>query len=265
MDSAQTMAYFFDNIDVFLLIIVRLLGFFIILPVLSGSNIPLMVRTLLAMSMAYIIFSSTLVIHVHYYPTILGFGMLAAGEFITGFLMAYVVYIVFSVLFLVGQMIDMQIGFSMVSVLDPITQIQVPIAGNLLFMTMGVMLVQSGGLHSFISALFFSYDVMPIGHTVIINNASIINSLLLLMADYFVMGVQIAMPIVGSLLILTIALGILVKSVPQMNIFVVGIPIKLLLGLIIFFFIIPVFSQVYDELFAKATRALINMIRNLSS
>ena len=258
------MVYFFNNIDIFLLIIVRLLGFFVILPVLSGSNIPLLSRFLFALSMAAIIFTSTLVINVYYYPTIIGFGMLVASEFITGFLMAFVVYIVFSVIFLVGQMIDMQIGFSMVNVLDPITQIQVPIAGNLLFMMMGVILVQTGGLHSFIAALFYSYDVMPIGHAVIINNAAIVNSLLMLMANYFLTGVQVAMPIVGSLLILTIALGLLVKTVPQMNIFVVGMPIKMLLGLMIFYFIIPVFSQVYDLLFTQATRALINMIRDLS-
>jgi flagellar biosynthetic protein FliR len=151
----------------------------------------------------------------------------------------------------------------MANVLDPITQIQVPLAGNLLFMMMGLMLVQSGGLHSFVSALFFSYDVIPIGHAEILNNGAILNGLLTLMSNYFLIGVQISMPIVGSLMILTIALGLLVKSVPQMNIFVVGMPVKLLLGLMILYFIIPVFADVYNVIFSQATRAVINMLNSL--
>jgi len=258
------MVYFFNHIDMFLMIIVRLLGFFIIFPLLSGGNIPMMSRILLALSMAYMVFSSTLIIPVEYYPTVLGFGVLVVSEFLVGFLMAYVVYVVFTVVQLAGQMIDMQLGFAMARAMDPLTQMQTPLTGNLLFMVMMLMMVQTGGLHAFISALFFSYDVLPLGQAVILNNGAILNGMVQLMAVYFVTAVQIGLPLVGSLLVVTIALGMLVKAAPQMNIFVVGLPLKLLIGFVLLYVTMPVFAYVYDLLFSQATRAVINMIRDLS-
>ncbi len=254
MESLATQALYgvYANMDLFLVIVARLLGFFVILPILSGGNIPATSRAGLAVVLAYIVLVSGKVTEVSYYNSVLGFAILIGQEFIVGFFLAYIVYMVFTVMYFVGQLIDYQIGFSMVSVLDPTTQIQVPIVGNLLYLLMGAMLIVTGGLQALLAGLFYSYDKLPIGTARIISNGELLTNIISLIVSYFIIGVQIALPVVGTILIVDIALGLLVKAVPQMNIFVVGMPLKLLIGLIIFYLITPVFYDVYNMLFDKA-------------
>lgn len=266
MNISSTLAFleFFDSIDVLLLIIVRNVGFFILLPIFSGSNIPNITKIALAITMSYIIFMTGMVSPVSYDPSTLSYFYLIVVEFLVGFILAFAVYLVFMAFFMAGQLIDYQIGFSMVSVLDPVTQIQVPITGNLLYLIALLMLVQTGGIHYIIGAYLHSFEILPIGGAVILSNATFLNVVIDAIVSFFVIGIRIALPIMGTILIMDIALGILVKAVPQMNVFVVGMPIKLFIGLAVFIIIVPIFSSVYDNIFSESYRNLINFRDGMS-
>lgn len=255
----------FERVDVFLLILVRLIGFFVILPILSGANIPAMIRMSFSVGFAFMVYVSGLYVdHSFWNDSILGFFWLVVGEFFIGFTMAYVVYIVFSLLYLVGQFMDDSIGFNMVSVMDPASQIQVPVIGNLLYLMAMVMLVIGGGLNRLLFALFGSFQVAPIGINFFANEALPMYVIGLIVTTFY-MGLQIAMPVVGALLAINISLGLLVKTVPQMNIFAVGIPLRMFLGLIILFVVIPVFGTVFTRVFEIAYNAVIDVILALGA
>ncbi len=262
--TTQIILQFFSSIDIFLLLVVRMLGFIVIIPVLAGSNIPMNAKVGFSILMAYLLFATNKVVDISYTNSVLGYGMLMVEEFFVGFTIGFTVFCFFSVMYFVGQLIDMQIGFSMVSVFDPVSQIQVPIAGNLLFMIMGILLIEMGGLHAFIQVLFYSYELLPIGSAFILGNEHSATTLLAILATYFVIGLQVSMPIVGATLIIDIALGLLVKAVPQMNIFVVGLPLKLLLGLMVFYIIFPIFYDVYDNLFSQAMENIIKLVKGMA-
>jgi len=251
---------FFENIDALLLIVVRCAGFFVMLPIFSGDTIPTRTKLIMALFMAYLIFTTGRVADAVYDPTTLGYFYLLVIEFLVGFILAFAVYLVFMAFFVAGQIIDYQIGFAMVNVLDPITQIQVPVTGNLIYLFTLLALVQTGNINTIIKAFAESYEILPIGSAFIISNETLLNIGITAIVNFFSLGIKISMPILGTILILDVALGVLVKAVPQMNIFVVGMPIKLLIGLMVFFIIVPAFSYTYGVVFNESYKNIQNFM-----
>jgi flagellar biosynthetic protein FliR len=266
MDS-ESLSYlvdFYNSIDVFLIIMLRLLGFFILLPIFSGVSIPNVVKVGFTLLMAGLVFSSGKVTEVVYTSSVVGFVTLCASEFVTGVLLGFVVFLSFSAIYFAGQLIDYQIGFSMVNVFDPVSQIQVPVMGNLFYLIVCAMLVVTGGLNSFIAAIFYSYDAIVPGAARIVGNTGAIGFMLELITQFFVVGVKISMPIVGPIIIIDVVLGILVKAVPQMNIFVVGMPLKVLLGLGLLYTIISFLLTIYDYTFELAFQAFVDFLGGIT-
>jgi len=265
LDSAGFLLGLYDNIDVFLLITVRLLAFFLLLPIISGQYVPMMAKIGLAMYISLISVSTGTLSAAAYDNSVLGYLMLILGEFAVGLILAFAAYLVFSVFLFAGQLIDFQIGFSMVSVFDPVTQIQVPITGNLYYMVAAILFLQLGGLNSFIYTIFHSYKVLPIGGAFIIGNGGTLSAYILkMLGEMMVMGLQIALPVVGTVLAVDIALGLLVKAVPQMNIFVVGMPIKLFIGLMVLLVIAPLFIEYYNYVYEAAANNVMTLIRGMT-
>lgn len=261
-DSFPYLLEIFANAPIFLLILVRLLGFFIILPIFASNSIPGMIRLLLAISFAFLIYISdlfTVLEVVNFGDSLLSAFFLILTEFLIGFTQAYVVFIVFSAIYLAGQLIEQNIGFNQLTMFDPVSSFQAPLLGNLLYMTAMAILIITGGFHVMLLEFFGSFIFVPVGSVSFLNNAVSMHIINLVISSFY-MGVQIAMPFIGSMLVLNVALGIMVKTVPQLNIFVVGIPIRILVGLLILLFIIPVFSSVFTTLFNYAHRSLAELI-----
>lgn len=262
--AALALTYFLGRIDVFLLMTVRVLSFIIILPVLSGSSLTNIAKVLFAVSVAFMLFTNEIVVEIPIYSSVLGFLALVVQEFFVGITMGFVVYLFFTTIYLAGQLMDYQIGFSMVQVMDPFSQIQVPITGNLIYFFMATLLVVSGGLHVLISALAYSFEAIPIGRSLIFGNEKLYLYVVGLVADYLNIGLRMSMPVVGAILIIDVALGILVKAVPQMNVFVVGMPIKVLAGLMVLYITIPAFVSMFDMLFDASYKAVSSVIGGMS-
>lgn len=250
----------FSNVDVFIVVFVRVMGFFIILPVMAGQNLPLMARIGLCLAIALLAFTSDIIILPDYEYTALSFGLLLIREFLIGLLIGFVVMMMFSLFHFVGQLVDFQIGFSMVSVADPFGQQQMPITGNLYYLIVSLFFIGSGAFHAVIAAFFDSYGILGIGEAVVLGNANLMYYVLNIIIDYFVFGVRIALPVIGTVLIVDITLGILVKAVPQMNVFVVGLPIKVFLGMIVIVLTLPMLNTAFNWVMNDIITYIYNMI-----
>jgi len=262
--AAFVLLGFFENFDVLLLVMVRMLAFFLLVPVLAGATTPVMVRVMLAFAVSYMVFMTGAIGEITYTPNMIGYFELVMTEFVAGILMGFMVYMAFAIIFFVGQIIDYQIGFMMASLFDPISQIQVPVVGNLLYFVMMALFVVSGGLAELIAAVMLSYGMAPIGEIFILENNVLLLYCLSVFLSYFLIALQFALPVTGSILIVDVMLGILVKAVPQMNIFVVGMPLKTCLGLTILWFITPIFATYYYVVYEQAANAMMAVIGGLT-
>jgi flagellar biosynthetic protein FliR len=266
MDSAalQPLQDLFGQVDILMLIFVRVTAFFILLPVISMRNIPRTSLVFLSLTISVLLYSSGLITIAPYVDTTLGYVYIILREFIAGLTMGFVLFAVFNLIFFTGQIIDYMIGFSMVNVLDPLTQIQVPIVGNLYFLVMSVLLVVTGGLHMFIEVFFHSYTVLPIGAAWVVGNEYIAWYIPTLLGEFINLAVRIALPLMGAIMIVDAALGILIRTVPQINVFVVGIPIKICIGLLLLITMItPSLGLSFRLVFETAYTALEEIIHAL--
>jgi len=231
---------------VFFAVFARIMGFFIILPVLSGNSIPIPARLILSVALAVLAFVGNVVVLPAYEPTILGFGLMVASEFFVGLIIGLIVMMIFSIFHFVGQLVDFQMGFGMVNVFDPFTQQQTPITGNFYFLIVSLFFVTTGALRQVMGAFFQSFGEIPLGQGQLFGNWILANQIVAIIVYYFTLGLRIALPVIGTIIIVDVVLGILVKAVPQMNVFVVGLPIKVMLGLIIIFLTLPFLTAVFE-------------------
>ena len=255
MDFSWTEALvgFYTNLDIYIIILARMAGFIIIVPGLNGPQIPMPVKVFFAFFIALLIgtagdFSDL----PDYAGNTFAYAGVIASEFMTGFLIGFAIYLFMTVMFIVGQLVDYQMGFAMVSVFDPVMQVQVPITGNLYYLVITALLVQLGFLNHFIAQMMLSYDAVPIGTAFIIGNQELLLGLVMQATHYFVLGMGIAIPVVGVMLALDVIIGIIVKAVPQMNMFVVGIPVKVLVGMVVIFVTLPLMGEIFDVLIERA-------------
>lgn len=263
MDSsnAQVLIDIFSNVDIYFVIFIRIIGFISIVPIIGGSTIPVMARLGFSMFLASIVYASGNITEIYYMDTIYGYFLLLLKEFFVGFTIGFVVYFLFNLTYLAGQLSDQQIGISMASVFDPVTQTQVPIVGNLYYFVLCTFFVVNGGCRLLINALFYSYKALPIGSAVIVGNNGLFYTILEIMIVYFKLGVLIALPVIGVILVIDVVLGVLVKTVQKLNVFVVGMPLKVFVGFFSLVIIVPMFVQVYINIYSEISKYILEIIK----
>ena len=249
--------------DYFILIIFRMSGIVFSSPIFGRVNVPNIAKIGLVLSLGFLMFNIFPQTAVIQYTTLLGFVFVCAGELLLGMALAYVTNVFFSlVAFTAGQLIDMQIGFGIVNVFDAQNNTQVPMMGNVLNIMFILMFFAVNGHLRLIEILYLTIDRMPIGTLVF--SAAIGLTTLEIFIRAFTLGVMIALPIIASGLTLEIGFGMMMRAVPQIHMFIVGIPMKMLVGIIMFSVTLPVYGRfserVFNELFLGIEKMFANFI-----
>jgi len=168
-------------------------------------------------------------------------------EMLIGFLLAFLVSLVFGIIYFTGQLIDVPIGFGMVSIFDPQTGTQLPIFSKFLDL-LAMLVFLSIDAHLWIyDALLKSYEMIPIGS--FFTQEITYEVVIFLGRAIFSVGLQIALPVMGTILLTDVALGIVTRAVPQINVFVIGFPLKISVGLFMIILLIPVYINIIAKLF----------------
>jgi len=250
--------------DYFILIIFRMSGLVLASPIFGRVNVPTIAKIGLVLSLGYLmflIFPQTVAIH---YSTLVGFLLICAGELLLGMALAYVTNVMFSLTaFTAGQLIDMQIGFGIVNVFDAQNNTQVPMMGNVLNIMFILLFFGVDGHTKLIEIIYLTIERTPIG-TLIFSPVIGLTALEIFMRS-FVLGVMIALPIIASGLTIEIGFGMLMRAVPQIHMFVIGIPLKMFVGITLFIVTLPVFARFSERIFSEMFYAIERMFANFVS
>ncbi|MCH5273146.1 MAG: flagellar biosynthetic protein FliR [Lachnospiraceae bacterium] len=236
------------HLEYFLLILVRISGFMVAAPLFSLRNIPMRAKAILAIAIAVLVFHVVPYKEVEYSTTI-GYALLVGSEMLAGVIMGFMANVAYYILAFAGQVIDQEIGFSMVNQFDPITSAQVTITGNLYTYAVMLMLFATNMHCYMVRALTDSFTVLPVGSVSL--NIGIYELMKHFMVDYFVIGFRIVLPIFASLLVVNTILAILARVAPQMNMFVVGMQLKVLVGLVVLVLMVMMITGVADLIFQE--------------
>lgn len=233
--------------DVFLLIIARVGGIFLVGPVFSNRIIPRQVKILLTLILSVIMFN-TLQPKTPVIPSNLGpFTIYLLGEMIIGLIIGFVAQMTFAAIQFAGQSIDMQMGFAIVNVIDPVYGTQAPLVGSFINLLALLLFLVTNSHHYMIAALYQSYEKIPIFGLVSGKAAS--RMMIDLFGNMLVTGLKLAIPIVGAFFVAEVILGLVARTMPQMQVFFVWIPGKILVGIILLMMILPIYMGTMQLLF----------------
>jgi len=250
------------NIDLlkFLLILFRCLGFILITPVFGRHEIPAQVKIGLSALLSIIVYPFVSEVNFTYDLWILAANILK--EFITGITMGYMSFLLFSSLYLAGELIDMEMGFGIVNVLDVQSNTQVPLMGNYFYILTILLFLTVNGHHVLISTIIKSYDLLPLGKATILQEG-LLQTIIVSFKEMFLLGIRIALPVVAVIFFTDLALGIIARTVSQMNVFMVGLPVKIAVGLISMIMIFPMFFIIIDSIYNGSYESILKIVMGM--
>lgn len=251
-----------NGFDAFLLVFVRMTSLFVIAPIFGRKNIPVYLKIGFSLMLSFILIGTVNVPKIDYMNSIYGFALVVFKEFIVGITLGYVSYMIFTAIYLAGQIIDMQVGFGIINVIDPVSNIQVPVTSNFYFIFSMLVFLTINGHHMLIKALFNSYKLVPAGGAVF--SADLMNDIIKLFGDTFSIAFRICAPILAAILITDVALGVILKAMPQMNVFVIGMPLKIFIGIYIMIITIPAFIGLLDIMVNGVNSGMLTFLKDMA-
>jgi len=217
------------KLEAFLLVLVRIACFVAIAPVFGHKSINARLRVLIAACISLTVFVA-LDPEMPQYDSVFGFTFILLKEAAVGLSLGFVSSLVMAIITMAGEFIDREIGFSMSQSFDMNTGVLTTITSNL-YDKLIYLIILITNLHFFIlKAIIRSFDVVPLGYFKL-NIPVLYTQVVGFVVEFFVIGFRIAMPIFIAAMILNIILGVMTKSSPQMNMFAVGIQMKIILGM----------------------------------
>ena len=167
------------------------------------------------------------------------------GEVIMGLVIGYAVLLLFIGIQFAGQLAGLQMGFGIVNVIDPASHDQVSIIGQFLNILAILLMLTLDGHHIILNGLMTSFDAVPLGGVVL--KAPVAQKIMVLTTEVFVIAIKVSAPIMIALFLISTAMGVLARTVPQMNVFIVGFPVQLAVGMSVLVATLPLFQIMIEQ------------------
>jgi len=256
-------SFSYTDLEFFLLIFVRISCFVVTAPFFSIQNVPRRAKAGWSFFLAFVIYETMEMHVVPSYSTLYGYAALVLKEAIAGLMMGFFSNICNSVINLAGRLAVMEIGISMISLLDPTTREQTGFTGVLYQYSIMLIMMVTNLHHYFIRALSETFTIIPIGMARF-SSDKIMTVIMQYLDDYVFIAFRICLPVVATIMLTNAVLGILVKTAPQINMFSVGIQIKLFIGLATLMITIGVLPSASDFIFNEMKVMVTAVVRSLT-
>lgn len=250
-------AFSLNNFEYLLLILVRVASFAFTAPIIGHRAVP--ARTKVGLSFFVSVLLYNIVPHPELQITgVVGYAVRVLQEGITGLIIGYAANICSSIILFAGSVIDMDIGMSMATQFNPDMSTEATISGDFYYYIVMILLILSD-MHTYVlRAACDSFYVIPIGGAVFEWN-NLMTTMIKYMLDLCIIGFRIFLPVFACIMVLNCILGIMAKVAPQMNMFAVGVQLKLLVGLTVIILTIFLIPNIANFIF-REIKVLVGMV-----
>lgn len=229
------------------LVFVRVGAMLMSAPLLSGRTVPTMLKIGLALLLSFLLLPINQAHFVEVPFEWLPLSLLIIKELGVGLIVGFLANLVFGAVQLAGQFVGLQMSFSLANVLDPLYSQSISIIDQLYTVLAGLVFLAIDGHHMLILAIQETLDLVPIGTLQL--NGPMADQLIHLTSGVFVAALRVALPVMAALLLADVAMGLMARTLPQMNIFVVGLPVKLAVGFIVLVTTMPSVNSLLANMF----------------
>ena len=230
-----------------ILVFIRIFSFFMIVPVFFPKGTPTTFKVAIVAILSYILMPGIDLNIIQNLNNTYIFIFYCINEVIIGLTLGYLTNLCFNAIAFAGNLMDMQVGLSMISMFDPTINSNTTLMERLLYWTSLVIFFIVDGHHMLIKTLIHSFDVMKFGQFILIQSS--IDVIFKAFTEFFYIGLKIAIPIVLIIIITDLTMGLIARTVPQLNIMILGMPVKILVGLLSFAFALPLFLKLIETAF----------------
>ena len=250
-----------ETFEIFLLILVRVSCFMYIAPFYGMSAVPAKVKIGVSFFVSLLILGFVDQSYVEY-TGVIGYAVIVLKEGITGLLIGLAANVCNSIILFAGNIIDMDIGLAMAMEFDPINNAQVTITGNLYNYFILLLLVATNMHHYILQAFVDAFTVIPLNGQAF-NWDSLLSSMTKYMGDMFIISFRIVLPVFACIMILNCILGIMAKVSPQMNMFAVGMQLKVLVGLLVLLLTVQLLPSIANFIFTEMKKLMVLFIEGM--
>ena len=239
------MEFMIDKLLSFALVLTRLSAFFLVLPVFGFKSIPMRIKTATAILMSIFFVSVKPAFEASAGASTLEAGLFLCYETIYGFALGLIAAIMFSAVKVSGRIIERQMGMAMSQVMDPLSGDRAQPLGMLLEMIFILLFLSANGHHIFLLAISKSYDSFPVGSAPSLE--ILVGGVIQAGSTMLVASLRMAAPMLAAFIVLMVALAVLARIVPEMNILFISMPVRIGLGLIMIAIFLPFFGAYITE------------------
>jgi len=232
------------------------------IPIFDSRGIPLLFKIALAFATGIVLFPLLKLDAVPLVSDSFTLGISVAGEIFFGLAIGFSVKLIFAGIQLAGQLAGYQMGLAIANVMDPATSEQVPLLAQFNNLIGLLVFLSINAHHWFFKALEESFRLIPPLNASF--SSSLLEHLVQLSGNMFVIALQVGAPVIAAMLLTSVAFGLVARTVPQMNVFVVAMPLKVGVGLLFVGFGLPYFSVFLKNIFSDIGQDIFVIIKAMS-
>ena len=243
--------------ETFVLVLVRVSVILFMIPIFQSAQINSMVRFGLGLAITFVVWNTVPAI-----KPLDGLGGLTAAMFsqvFIGFVFGFVAFLVFVGIQFAGEVMDLQVGFSIVNVINPLTSQNVSIIGEFQLALGSLIYLTANAHHYLFQGLAGSFNLVPLPFATI--NPILETDVMTFFSQAFFMVFQIAGPVGIALFLTNIGLALMARVAPQLNVFAVGFPLQIIVGLTMMIISLPLLEVVLPQVFSQTPRELDAVLR----
>ncbi|HHJ13911.1 MAG TPA: flagellar biosynthetic protein FliR [Gammaproteobacteria bacterium] len=233
-----------------LLVSVRFGALFLLTPLFAVAQVPVRVRVFFLLTLAFVMVYGLKVVPFAAPVTVAGLLQAVFNELVVGAALAFGVFAAFAAFLFGGRILDFQMGFGVANLIDPATRTQSPLLGTVLNLMAVIIFFLLNGHHMLIRGLAYSIEKIPPGAPM---RALGVEAIVSQFGVMFVYGLAVVAPAVFTLLLLDVGMAVAARTMPQVNMFIIGFPLKIFLGLVLLALSLnymgPLLEKIYGSIF----------------
>jgi flagellar biosynthetic protein FliR len=248
------------NIRLFLLVFFRIIAMVELAPLLSSSSIPQLAKVGMSFFISAAVFPSVIASGYQVPVNAIDYGLLVLGEAGIGLLIGFLLNLIFAAFQVAGQFFSLQMGFSASEVFDPLSQVEIPLMGEFLNLIAMLVFITTTGMSKFllvgVQRSFTSLRAIDL----VTHREGVITLLINGFAGLFQSALTISFPILGTLLLVSVAMGLLARSAPQMDILTMGFPVSIGVSFLLLFATMPFLMTAMERVIDGSFQSLSGFI-----
>ncbi|MCL2086330.1 MAG: flagellar biosynthetic protein FliR [Oscillospiraceae bacterium] len=239
-----------NNFMGFLIVVFRISGIFTFNPIFGRTNTPMVIRAMMAITLAAMMFSYMGGTTGYQPQSVVGFISILMGEAFIGLVFGVMANLILTVLVIAGGVVDYNVGLMMAQTFDPSTGIQMPVFANMFYYIFIIYFFVVGGHLDYIRLFWLSFELIPIGFEFTLATGRMLAIIVDYLGTVMELALKLAMPLIAAGMVVQFCVGIMMKAVPSIQVLAVNFQLKLYVGLFVLMAMALPMSEFLQRLFS---------------